>query len=117
LRRGRIGAAKEQAKVRAMRERGPDLLPIDDEVVAAILRAGAERGDVGAGAGLGVSLAPDLIARENRRQVALLHLLCAPLHQSGSRDVQADRIDGAGPADSIHLLFVDVLFDEARAAS
>ena len=47
-----IGAHEELAEIRAMRERGPDLLAVDDELVAVEFGARLNRGEVGAGARL-----------------------------------------------------------------
>jgi hypothetical protein len=45
-----------------MRARSPDLLAVDDPVVAVLFRARAQAGDVGSPGGLGEQLAPDLFA-------------------------------------------------------
>ena len=49
----------------------PDLLAVDDELVAVAFRPGGQPGEIAAGAGLGEQLAPDLLAAEQRREVAL----------------------------------------------
>ena len=60
-----------------MRARGPDLLAVDQEMLALVDRAGAAaRGR--AGAGLGIALAPELVGAEDRRQK---RCFCASLPQ------------------------------------
>ena len=51
-------------------ERGPHLLAVDDPLVAVAHARVRQAGDVGAGAGLAEQLAPDLLAGEQRAQVA-----------------------------------------------
>ena len=69
-----VGARKEEHVLRHVGERGPDLLAVDDVVVAVLHSPGLERGEVGAGAGLGEALAPHLFAGEDLRDVLLLLL-------------------------------------------
>ena len=70
-------SADEDAVVGDVRERRPDLLAVDEEVVALVLDARPHGGEVGAGARLGEALAPDLLGREDLREVALLLLLAS----------------------------------------
>ena len=72
-----VGAGDEHAPLRELGEGRPDLLPGDDPFVAVLDRAGLQRGEVGAGLGLGEALAPDLLGGEDRLQVALLLLVGA----------------------------------------
>jgi len=72
-----IGADEQDDPVGEVRARRPDLLPVDDEVIALIDGACPEARQIGAGAGLGEALAPDLVGVENRGQVAPLLLGCA----------------------------------------
>ena len=67
LRGIRVGAHQHLAVVGDLGVRGPDLLPGDDVVVAVAHRLAAQRREVGAGAGLGEALAPDLVAAQDRR--------------------------------------------------
>ena len=67
-----VGAGEEDAEVRDVRVRRPDLLPVDDEAVALEARRRADAGEIGAGTGLREPLAPDLVGREERLQVARL---------------------------------------------
>ena len=79
----RLVACAHEAEnpVRVVRERGPDLLTVDDIVPAVARRAGLQRGEVGARARLGIALAPDAPAGEDLRQVLGLLLFGAERHQ------------------------------------
>ncbi|KAK0334014.1 hypothetical protein LTR94_018300 [Friedmanniomyces endolithicus] len=68
----RIGADQAEDPVGLVGVGGPDLLAVDDPVVAAILRLGLDRGQVGAGAGLGIALAPADFAAHDLGQEPLL---------------------------------------------
>jgi hypothetical protein len=57
-----IGAGGEPAPVGEVSAGGPDLLAVDDVVVAVARGAGSEGGEVGAGAGFGIEGAPPVIA-------------------------------------------------------
>ena len=54
-----------------MRTRGPDLLPIDDKMVAPLDGASAQAGEIAAGIGLRIALTPQLVGAEDARQVPL----------------------------------------------
>src|SRR5262249_14333785 len=66
------GPGEQEAVVRQVRDRRPDLLPVDYVDVAVARGAGAQRRQVGAGVGLGVAGAPGVLAVQDRRDVALL---------------------------------------------
>ena len=68
----RVGAHDEQAPAGDVGQGGPHLLAVDDPLVAVAHALGRQAGEVGAGAGLGEQLAPDLLAGEQRAQVPLL---------------------------------------------
>src|SRR4029450_5537541 len=55
-----------------VRSRAPDLLPVDDPLVAVAHGAGPQPGEIGAGTGLAEQLAPPLAAAQERREVPLL---------------------------------------------
>ena len=89
--RGRVG------------QRRPHLLAVDDPLVTVAHRPGGEAGHVRSGAGLAEELAPDLLAREERAEVAR-PLLVGPVGEDrGRRHAVADdvavglvgRVDGA----------------------
>src|SRR5262249_47575740 len=118
LRRFRIRPHDEDAPVGEAGEAGPDLLAGDVEDVAAQLRAGAARRQVGARVRLGESLAPDLLAREDLRQEALLLRLGAMVEErrTGESGTHAD-VDHRGRAEPRVLLREEELLQRCRAAS
>src|SRR5262249_14332546 len=67
--------------VGVVRRGRPDLLAVDDEVVAVLDRRGAERGQVRARLWLRIALAPDDLAAQRRGDPAALLLLGAELEQ------------------------------------
>ena len=85
-----IGAGQEHADVGDLRARRPDLLPVDDPLVAVLDRRGGEAGEVGAGAGLAEELAPRLAAGDGVADVALLLLVGAVHRDRGRREQRAE---------------------------
>ena len=67
-----VGAHQAEAPVGLVGVGGPDLLAVDQPVVALVLALGLQAGEVGAGAGLGIALAPADLAVHDLRQDALL---------------------------------------------
>src|SRR5207249_11185006 len=59
----------QQAVVGIMRARCPDLLAVDDPVIAFLLGPGAKACDVGAARRFGEQLAPDFLARSKLWQI------------------------------------------------
>ena len=92
-RRG-IGAEEEQPPLREVRGGDPDLLAVDDVLVAVADRGGAKVGEVGTGLRLAEALAPVLVGREDAGQPPLLLLLGAPRD-----DHRADLPDAVGVVD------------------
>ena len=58
-----VGAGEQHAEVGDLAAGRPDLLAVDDPLVAVLDRLGREAGEVGAGAGLAEQLAPGLLRR------------------------------------------------------
>ena len=73
---GEVGvrARHNEAERGDVRQGGPDLLPVQQPLLAVALGAGGQPGDVGSRAGLAEELAPDLLVREEGTEVALLLL-------------------------------------------
>ena len=88
----RVGAHDEQAPPRDVGQRRPDLLAVDDPLVAVPDAARRQSGEVGPAAGLGEQLAPDLFAGEQGAEVAALLLLGPPLHDRRRAHAVADRV-------------------------
>src|SRR5262249_15245150 len=89
LLRVRVGAGGEPDVVGVLRLAGEQLAAVDDPLVAVAHRAGTQRRQVGAGAGLGVADGEVHVAVQRLRQEELLLLLRAVLH-----DHRAHRHDG-----------------------
>ena len=77
------------------------MLPLHHPLVAVGLGAGPQGGQVRAGVGLAEELAPDLLAGQQRKQVALLLSVGAGVQQGGAGPADADGVVGPahpGPA-------------------
>src|SRR6266700_3767021 len=90
LLRRRIGAAEAEDHVGVLRQRCPGLLAVDDIFVALALGLGLERGEVGAGAGLGEALAPPVVDVGDARQILLLLRLVAKGVDDGTDHADAE---------------------------
>ena len=112
-----IGAGDQHAPLRVLGEGRPDLLPADHPFVAVLDRARLQRGEVGAGLGLGEALAPDLLAGQDRLQVALLLLLGAVGDHDRAAHRQAEHVGGARRLLAGRLADEDRLLDHRRAAA
>ena len=89
---GLVRAGQHPAPAGELPPRDPGLLAADHEVVAALLRPGAQRREVRPGVGLGEALAPDLLGREDRRDVPAALLVAAEAQQRGPEHVEADDV-------------------------
>jgi hypothetical protein len=97
-----------------VRERGPDLLAGDAEAAVLLHRLGLERGEVGAGFGLGEPLAPDLLSREDRLEEPLLLVLGAMRDHHRPAHHQAQDVRGPRRLRPRQLLTEDRLLDQRR---
>ena len=84
-----IGSGEEDAERCVLRATGPDLLTVDHELVAVAHRTSAEAGEVAAAARFAEQLAPELLAGQHRRQVALLLLVGAGVQQCRARPTRS----------------------------
>ncbi len=88
-----VGAHTELTPIRAMSQRCPDLLAVDDVLVAVQHRAGAQRGEIRPGFRLRHALAPDVVgAHHPGEQLALLGIR-AVLHDRGRDVVHPDHVE------------------------
>ncbi len=98
-----VGARHEQSPTGGMGQRRPHLLAVDHPLVAVAYRPGGKTGHVRPGPGLAEELAPDLLAREERAEVARPLLFGAVGEERGGGHAVADdvavrlvgRVDGA----------------------
>ncbi len=81
LRRVRVGAAQDEDPVREVAGRRPDLLAVDDPLVAVEHRSGTEVAEIAAGARFAVPLTPTVVAGQDPRDEVLLLLVGPPVEQ------------------------------------
>src|SRR5918999_752566 len=113
----------EHAPLRLVRVGGPDLLA-GHEPLAACARSGVrldrlrlQRGEIGARLRLGEALAPDLLAREDRLEPALLLLVRAVRDHHRAAHHHAEDVDRWRRLGARHLLAEEGLLDERGAAA
>src|SRR5262245_10443548 len=99
-----------------MRVASPDLLTIDDEIIAILDRACLHSAEIRARARIRVPLAPNLVTAENTGNAAFLLLFCAPVHDCWTNDIDAQHVSDARSAYASHLLLINGLLDKRRAA-
>ena len=116
LRRIGVGADEREDPVGAVGVGRIDLLAVDEPLVAVADRARLQRGEVGAGARLGVALRPSDLAPEGGGQEARLLLLGAVRDQRRAEHRDALPAD-VGRAGGGHLLLEDELLDGGHAGA
>src|SRR5690606_36471660 len=117
LGRGRIGADQAEDPVRLVGIGGPDLLAVDQPVIALVLGPGAQAGEVGAGIGRAIALAPADLAARDRRQVMALLRLGAIFEQGRAEHRDAEAVERLARADPRHLLAQDLRLLGRKAAA
>src|SRR4051812_12456445 len=103
-----VGAGEHEDPVGVLPERRPGLLAGDDVLVAVALCRRLERGEVGAGAGLGEALAPPVVEIGDARQEAALLRLRAEGDDDRADHADAER-QRRGRRRLLHLVLEDVL--------
>src|SRR5579872_1177759 len=115
---GGVGAHQQHLHAGALREAGPQLLPVHHEGVAFEHGAGLQARKVGARAGLGVALAPDLFAGQHLAEVAFFLLLGAEQNDGGPDAVDRELVGAVErQAKAQDFVLVNRLFDERGAAA
>src|SRR5205809_6201555 len=104
LGRLRVGAGEEDPPVGDRPAGGPDLLTVDEELVAPVLGARLEAREVRARVGLGVELAPDLLGREHLREVAPFLPVGAVDDDRRPDEPDPEPVDGGRRVDPRHLV-------------
>src|SRR5207237_502533 len=107
--------ALEAPPDRALAGDGPHLLAVHDEAVAPALAARAERAQVGAGAGLGEALAPEVLAREEPAEEARALRVRAVAEDGRPDQVDVGAGGGPGRARAIERLLEEPALDDRRA--
>jgi len=93
---------------------GPDLLAVDDPLVADELSLGTQRGEIGAGIGLREALRPDDVPAQRRRDELLLLRPGAPFEQRRHDQLAAARDAAARRARAGELFADDLGADDVR---
>ena len=107
----RIGPDHEQPPLGQVRERRPHLLAVDDPLVTVLHTGRRQAGEIGSRAGLGEQLTPDLLAGEQRPEVALLLGIAPPRHHGRAAHAVTDRVavHRVRRARRVHLLVDQLL--------
>ena len=93
-------------------------MAVDQEMVALKHGAGLQTGEVGAGAGFGVALAPADFALDDGGQVFLFLHLGAVFNEHGGEHGLAHALEGGAAAERVHFLGEDFgLFQREAAAA
>ncbi len=95
LPRVRVGTGQKEDPIRPLAGRRPDLLPVDNPLIAVEHRLAPQVAEVGAGIGLAVALTPDVVAVDDPGNELLLLLLGAPVDQRVAHHLDAEGVVGA----------------------
>ena len=113
-----VGAGQAHGVVGVVRRRAPDLRAVQDEDVAVAVGAGEAAGQVGAAAGLGEELHPQLLALQDRGEVARFCSWVPKSTRVAAEDAQRGHVEREGHVVRARLLGEGalVLGAEAQAA-
>src|SRR5204863_4236922 len=111
-----IGAAEDEDPVRILRGRRPGLLAVDDVEITLAFRARLQRGQVGASARLGESLAPPVVEIADARQIFLFLVLAAERDDHRPDHLRAER-ERLGRWGLLQFLLVDIELHRAPAGA
>ena len=92
-----VGAGQHEAPVGVVGVAGPDLVAVDDVLVAVAVGPGAQRRQVGAGVGLAEALAPALAPVDHAGQEAGLDVVAAVLEDALDQVAEARAAAGRRP--------------------
>src|SRR5690606_37963215 len=114
-----VGAGDHEAVLGLVRQGGPHLLAVEDPLARGLVktRLALHIGQVRAGGGLGVALAPELLAGTDAGQVTLLLHLAAEGNQRGPGKRLANVADAARATGAGVLFVEDHLLLDAGAAT
>lgn len=111
------GASQQEAPVRDVRERRPDLLAGHHPVGAVLHRPGRHPGQVGTGSRLGIALAPQLIPGRDRGEKPLPLLLATVRQQCRRQQVFTHVVDAVRRTRQCVLLMENDLLQQGRASA
>ena len=112
----RVGPGQAGGVVAVLRARRPDLLAVDDELVAVAAGPGLHAREVGAGAGLAEELAPHVLAAQQRWDEGALLLLAAVDQDGRSAHAEPDFERAGRDLEGPRLLVEDALVASGEAA-
>ena len=112
-----ISANESQEHIGVVGARRPHLLPVDHELVAIDVGAGAQRREVGARARLTHSQRRGHFGPQDRHRPAPLLLGCAERDQRRGDDADALRVEGEVAPAAGQFLLVDVLLQDRGVAA
>ena len=112
----RVGAHQQEAPVGVMGGGGPELLPVDDVVIALEARLRAQRGEIGTRAGLRKALAEPIVeTRDTRQKMAFLRFRAeGDQHRTDHVDIEGQRLRRRR---HVQLFLEDVLLHGAPAGA
>jgi len=114
---GGVGAHQAENPVGEVGIGGPDFLAVDDEIVAVAFGAGLQRGEIGAGIRLGITLAPADQPGGDFWQVLLFLRIGAVFEQRRPQHRDAEGNQRRPRADRRHLLADDLGLFAIEAAA
>ncbi len=112
-----VGADDQLAPVADPAVAGPDFLAVDDVVIAVELGFGLQSGEIGAGVGLGKTLAPDFFRAENFGNEALFLGFCSASDDGGTDQPKAERVGHRRSFGASHFFPEKRLLHEGGAAT
>ena len=112
-----LRAADRKAPIGPFATGGPDLLSVEDPLIAFEACAGLHVGEIAAGVGLGVALTPDFLARDDAGEELLFLFFGAEGVQCRAEQCLADMVDATRPAGTGVFFELDNLLGEAQPAA
>lgn len=113
----RFGAADRETPVGGVRVGRPDLLPVDDPLVAVRTRLGLHVGQIRTGTGFGVALTPEFVHGHDLGEEPLLLFRRPEGDQGGAEKLLAQVVHPSRGVRPRILFMEDDLLDQAEAAA
>ena len=112
-----VGAHQDEHPVGKLRAARPDLLAVDEKVIALVLGPGAQARQVAASPRLAVALAPRHFGAGNARQMGLFLFFGTELEKRRSEHADAETGQRGSCPDSLHFLNQDEVFVPFQSAA